>query len=142
MWEKSMLDRFDLNEQIILSVILEQLDRDKLEIVEALQKAIVKGLIPQDLVAETLSATRDLVIELRTRQLVSLDPEVSKSLDSWEKSINSPELGIENSINVTIPIIPFLLTYDVSCNLQSGINLESIWNKLCTFIGQKSPDKR
>jgi hypothetical protein len=62
------------------------------------------------------------------------DPKIAKCVDSWEEAINSPELGIENIIKVTIPIIPFLLTYEGSYKFQTGMKLDSTWNKLCAFI--------
>jgi hypothetical protein len=129
-----ILSRFDSSERAILSAIFERLDKDILEIVGAILDTVNNGSISQELTIETLDATKDLIAEIRAMRLKILDPNVARSLDSWEEAINSPELGIENMIKVTIPIIPFLLTYEGSYKFQTGMKLDSTWNKLCAFI--------
>jgi hypothetical protein len=134
-FRQPILDRFDVSEQKILSSVFERLDRDKLEIVEALLDVVERDAVPQDLIAETLRATKDLVSEIRAKQPKIQDPEAAaKSLNSWEEAINSPELAIDNMIKVTIPIIPFLLTYEGSYKFQNGMRLDSAWNKLKSCI--------
>jgi hypothetical protein len=131
---QSILDRFDLCEKKIISAVFERLDVDKLEIIEMLLNAVESGEVPKNLIDETLSATKDFVSEIRANRLEIQDPEVSTSLDSWEEAIDSPELKIENRIKVTIPIIPLLLTYEGSYRFETGLKLDSTWNKLCAFI--------
>jgi hypothetical protein len=129
-----ILSRFDSSERAILSAIFERLDKDSLKIVGTILDAVNNGSISQELTIETLDATKDLIAEIRAMRLEILDPNVAKSLDAWEKAMNSPELDIENMIKVTIPIIPFLLTYEGSYKFQTGMKLDSTWNKLRAFI--------
>jgi len=131
---QSILDRFEIRELKILSSVFGKLDRNKLEIIEALLNAVERDAVPQDLIAEILNSTKDLVSEIRGSLLEIQDPEAAKSLNSWEEAINSPELGIENMIKVTIPIIPFLLTYEGSYKFQTGMKLDSAWNKLRALV--------
>jgi HEAT repeat protein len=129
---QSILDRFEISEQKILSSVFERLDRDKLEIISSLLDAIKENRIPKDLTEEALEATKELITEMKSMQIQ--DPKMAKCVDSWEEAINSPELGIENLIKVTIPIIPFLLTYEGSYKFQTGIKLDSVWNKLRALV--------
>jgi HEAT repeat protein len=129
---QSILDRFEIGEQKILSSVFERLDRNKLEIISSLLDAVKENRIPKDLTEEALKDTKDLIAEMKSMQIQ--DPKIAKCVDSWEEAINSPELGIENIIKVTIPIIPFLLTYEGSYKFQTGMKLDSTWNKLCAFI--------
>jgi hypothetical protein len=128
----SILDRFEISEQKILSSVFERLDKDKLEIISSLLDAFKENRIPKDLTEEALKATKDLIAEMKSIQ--TQDPKIAKCVDSWEEAINSPELGIENLIKVTIPIIPFLLTYEGSYKFQTGIKLDSTWNKLRALV--------
>jgi len=57
-------------------------------------------------------------------------------VDSWEDTINSPELKVENKIKVTIPIIPLLLTYEGSYNFETGMKLDGVWKKLKDLVRQ------
>jgi HEAT repeat protein len=127
-----IFDRFKTSEQKILSSVFERLDKDKLEIVCSLLDAIKENKIPKELTEETLKATKDFITEIKSMQIQ--DPELVKCVDSWEDAMNSPELGIENMIKVTIPIIPFLLTYEGSYKFQTGLKLDSVWDKLRAFI--------
>ncbi|MEI6104217.1 MAG: HEAT repeat domain-containing protein [Methanothrix sp.] len=129
---QSILDRFEISEQKILSSIFERLDKDKLEIISSLLDAIKENRIPKDLTEEALKATKDLIAEMKSIQIQ--DPKIAKCVDSWEEAINSPELGIENLIKVTIPIIPFFLTYEGSYKFQTSIKLDSVWNKLRALV--------
>jgi hypothetical protein len=129
---QSILDRFEIGEQKILSSVFERLDKDKLEIISSLLDAIKENRIPKDLTEEAVKATKDLIAEMKSIQIQ--DPKIAKCVESWEEAINSPELGIENMIKVTIPIIPFLLTYEGTYKFQTGMKLDSTWNKLRAFI--------
>lgn len=128
--KQSLLDRFKLSEKKILSAIFERLDKDKLEIVRDLLDAIEKNKIPKELMYETLKATMDLILEIKSKQITIRDPDIA----SWDEALNPPELNVENRLKVSIPIIPLLLTYEGSYNFKSGLKLDETWKKLRKFI--------
>jgi hypothetical protein len=133
-FRRSILSRFDSSERVILSAIFERLDKDNLEIIGLIMDAVENGSIPQELTIETVNATKDLISEIKAMRLEIQDPNAAESLNSWEEAINSPDLGIENMIKVTIPIIPFLLIYEGSYKFQTGMKLNSAWSKLRALI--------
>jgi len=123
---ESLLNRFDSSERNILSATFDRLDKDRLEIVREILDAAEKDRITKELIEETLEATADLILEIKSMQTEIRDPAIA----SWDEALNSPELEIENRLMVSIPIIPLLLTYEGSYNFKSGLKLDEAWNKL------------
>ena len=44
--------------------------------------------------------------------------------------INDPEIGVADTLKVTIPIIPRILSYERVIELKSGVNLSAAWDRL------------
>jgi len=134
----SILDRFELNEKKILLPVLELLNKNKselseeLENIECLLNSIKENQISRELIEETMTATRMIITEMKSMQIQ--DSEIGKNLVAWDAIINSPELKIENKIKITIPIIPWLLSYEGAYSFQTGAKLDEAWRKLCACI--------
>ncbi len=125
-----LLDRFEFNEQRILSSVFERLDEDKLEIIKILIDAVEGKKVSKDLIAETLDGMKEMISEMREMRIEIKDVTRGISISSLDEIIDSPELSIENKLKVTIPIIPLLLTYEGTYNFKNSMKLDAAWTKL------------
>jgi HEAT repeat protein len=117
------------------AAIVESLNKNDKEIVSKVLDAIKNGNITQELANEKFAdeivkTTNELISEIKAEKLKIEDFEV-KNLDFWKEVVKSQ--SIENKIILTIPIIPFLLTYEASCKLKDG-KLRSLWNQIIAKV--------
>jgi tRNA/tmRNA/rRNA uracil-C5-methylase (TrmA/RlmC/RlmD family) len=98
------------HELVEISAILEEIDENK---------------IPDSEVEALLDGTRRYLAIMQERNLIL--PETKNELTSiiYESSIDT-----KHALKVTVPIIPFILSYEGEIGIGSGINLREVWNRL------------
>ena len=122
---QALLLHFDSVEQLLVQPFIQRLDDSDLIQVQASLETIDTKQLNEEEVQIILAETKQLLIELKSHNL-SL-PVSSKDID---EIINHSTLDTKHSLNLTIPIIPFILTYEGELGTGAGIKLKETWQKL------------
>lgn len=122
---QALLFHFNSVEQLLVQPFIQSLgDSDLIQIQASLETIDTKQ--PSDEEAQImLTETKQLLTELKSRGL-SL-PVSNKDMD---EIINYPTLDTKHSLKLTIPIIPFILTYEGELGAEAGIKLKETWQRL------------
>jgi len=122
---QALLFHFNSVEQLLVQPFIQSLgDSDLIQIQASLETINTKQ--PSDEEAQImLTETKQLLTELKSRGL-SL-PVSNKDMD---EIINYPTLDTKHSLKLTIPIIPFILTYEGELGAGAGIKLKETWQRL------------
>ena len=122
---QELLSHFDKQEQILLSPFTEKLDESQLLQVNAFLEAVDNDKISEGDIESTLLEIKNSLKQMNHQNL--LLPESSKAI--WG-IIEDPKLDSKHSLKVTIPIIPFILSYEGELALGTGANIKNIWESL------------
>lgn len=49
--------------------------------------------------------------------------------------VEDPKIELNNKLKLSIPIIPFILSYEAECNLKTAANLRTAWKKFLRGLG-------
>ena len=122
---QTLLFHFNSVEQMLVQPFIQRLgDSDLIQVQASLETIDTKQLNDEE-VQIILTETKHLLTELKSHNL-SL-PVSSKDID---EIINHPTLDTKHSLKLTIPIIPFILTYEGELVTGAGIKLKETWQKL------------
>ena len=76
-----------------------------------------------------LDAVRRALIHLQSRQLLDLDADGRRILDEVTELIRA-EADLHTGLELTIPLIPLLLNYNLNLDLGGGLDLRQAWDRL------------
>jgi hypothetical protein len=127
----ALLLRYDSGERAVIESITQRLNETQLETVEAVLIALDEGRVEENELTQLLDAVRQ---EVATLQQQGIELHGQKEIAS---AIKAPELDIKHKIKVTLPIIPLLLAYEGEILLGSGVNLETVWERLIQKVRGK-----
>ena len=133
---KTILARFDANEQIIIATIVDRLDEEQLVKTQVVLDGITNRQFEENELQNTLLAVRDSLNEIRQNETFLLDSSLSSEIENLSDVVDAPKLDASHKLKVTIPIIPFILSYEGEMALKSGMNLESAWQRLLSKVGR------
>jgi len=124
--QDSLLLRYQVSEQAILRVFIEQLNQTQLAFTENMLNAVAANQVSESEMLEMLA-----FIESRIPSLpASSQAEIAEI-------IKSPELDARHKITVTLPIVPFLINYEGELELGTGFNIKSAWELVMQKLGRK-----
>ena len=124
--QDSLLIRYQVSEQAILRVFIEQLNQTQLAFTENMLNAVAANQVSESEMLEMLA-----VLESRIPSLPS------SSQAEIAEIIKSPELDTRHKITVTLPIVPFLINYEGELELGTGFNIKSAWEFIIKKLGRK-----
>ncbi|MDU9049168.1 MAG: toll/interleukin-1 receptor domain-containing protein [Candidatus Electrothrix sp. Rat3] len=107
---------------------LQQLSYAQIAIINALTIAANESRIQENDVAELLQAVSTL------RNNLPAEHVAANILQSLPSIVDDPKVNVSNKLKVTLPIIPFLLSYEGECQLTSGCNLRLILQRVAEKI--------
>lgn len=128
---QAILSRYDAGERRIIDSLTERLDQTQAETVQTILDAVEKNQLNESEMAEAISAVQQALAELRQRGTAL--PEHAE----LEETISAPHLDVRHKLKFSIPIVPLLLEYEGEVELGSGVNLESVWNRLADKFRRK-----
>ena len=131
---RTVLARFDANEQTIITTIVDRLDQEQLVNTQAVLDSIATRQFAENELHETLVAVRDTLNEIRQKETFLSDSHLTSEIGDLSDVVDAPELNVSHKLKITIPIIPFILSYEGEMALKSGINLESAWHRLLSKV--------
>jgi hypothetical protein len=124
--QDSLLLRYQVSEQAILRVFIEQLNQTQLAFTENMLNAVSANQVSESEMLQMLA-----VLESRIPSLPS------SSQAEIAEIIKSPELDARHKITVTLPIVPFLINYEGELELGTGFNIKSAWEFIIKKLGRK-----
>ena len=132
----TLLARFDLSEQAILSTIVQHLDQNQLATVQSILDEIEAHPVPESELQETLSAVRQTLSEIKQNNTGRYDPQLVSEVKNLSEVVDDPKLDVNHKLKVSIPIIPLILSYETEVGLKSGLNLKNAWQRLKAWRGK------
>lgn len=112
-----------------IRAISSELEQQEAVDVAGVMVAVEAGRVEQGemltLLREAAAALRALEARSSAQDAPAL-PEVA-GLAEW---IEAPELSVKHKLLLTVPIIPFILSYGGEIEVGQGVNLEGLWRRL------------
>lgn len=134
---QTVLVRFDVYEQTIIRTIIDRLDQEQLVYTQAVLDSISTQRLSEVELQETLNAVREVSNEILQHEKIISDPNLANGIEQLSDLVDSPKLDASHKLKITLPIIPFFLSYEGFVELKSGMKLESAWNKLLSRVRGK-----
>jgi hypothetical protein len=131
---KTVLARFDANEQTIITTIVDRLDQEQLVNAEAVLDSIATRQFAEDELHELLVVVRETLNEIRQKETFLSDYHLTSEIENLSAVVDAPKLDASHKLKITIPIIPFILSYEGEMALKSGMNLKSAWQRLLSKV--------
>jgi hypothetical protein len=131
---QAVLARFDTSEQTVIATVVQRLDQGQLATVQAVLDAIEAELVPIDELEETLVAVQHTLSEIQQQGAALPDSTLVSEVERLSEVADAPKLDAKHKLKVTVPIIPYLLSYEGEVELKSGLNLEATWNRLVAKV--------
>ena len=124
--------KFDRAEETLWQPMLSHLDEAGRREIETMTTVIQQELAP---IAEIEKLTQSLQawIAAISRQ-TDLSQRDSNALLEADRLVNDTMLTPKHRLVATLPIIPFLLAYEGEIEVEAGLNLQSIWNRLMDYM--------
>ena len=109
------------------SAIYRHLSIDNQSIIEDILTEVHKGNLDRCKIQNAVDAIRRTLRHLQSKGIPIDDSEIEKALEDICMSVNS-DLNLEQQFELSIPIIPFLLTYKLG--LAADVDLGAVWQEL------------
>jgi len=132
---KTLLARFDLSEQAIITAIVLRLNQTQLATVQSILEVIEANRVPQNELQETLNAVQQALLEIRQKESGLYDSQLVSETKSLSEVVDDPKLDVNHKLKVSIPIIPLILSYETEVELKSGLTLKKAWEGLKARMG-------
>ena len=127
---KTLLARFDVNEQAIISAIVQRLDQNQLATVQSILDEIETHRVPENELQETLNTIQQALSEIKQNEVGYYDSQLMSEAKSLCDVVEDPKLDVTHKLKVSVPIIPLILSYETEVELKSGLNLKATWQRL------------
>jgi hypothetical protein len=85
----------------------------------------------------TLDAVRRALIHMQAQQLPALDAEVKRALDEVTEIVCAG-VDLRTGLELTVPLIPLLLSYRTTLEAGTGLDLRQVWRNLIDWARSKS----
>jgi hypothetical protein len=131
---RTVLARFDVNEQTIITTIVDHLDQEQLIDTQNVLDSIATRQFAENELHETLVAVRDTLNEIRQKETFLSDSHLTSEIEKLSDVVDAPKLDVSHKLKITVPIIPFILSYEGEMALKTGMNLESAWHRLLSKV--------
>jgi hypothetical protein len=125
---KEIPTRFAPGEQALIHMVVQRLTSDQLDLTRtALQEADRDPNTPEftQLMAAVVSALPDA-----QQQLMAENMAAANHLAQVAPVIQEPTADIKQKLKLSIPLIPFLLSFETELNLNIAANLTAAWERL------------
>lgn len=134
--QKALMVGLNSAERAIITTVVEKLNQEQLLMSQSVRAAIEEQQIPQQELQEALSALQQALAAIHSRggTLPHLEKEAAEQVTAILKE---PTLDISHKLSVTLPLIPFLLSYEADIALQGEMNLKKAWDRLVSRVHRK-----
>jgi hypothetical protein len=129
---QALLPHFNANERAALLPLATQLNENQIIEISAVLEAVDSNQIPELEIQSIINQTKVLLMQLKEHN-ISL-PEGDENIIEL---INEPTLDTKHALKISVPIIPFLVSYEGEVGLGTGLNLTEVWKKLVLKFGNR-----
>jgi hypothetical protein len=136
-FRKTLLTRFDDSEQAIISTVVQRLDQNQSATVQSILDEIETNRLPENELQETLSAVLQALSEIKENEAGYYDSRLVSEATNLLDVVDDPKLDVNHKLKVSIPIIPFILSYETEVGLKSELNLKNAWQRLKAWRGKR-----
>lgn len=120
---EALLFHFTSVERLIIQPFIQSLDDSDLIQIQASLETIDTKYLNDDESKIILTEAKQLLTELKSRNL-----SLPVSDEAMSEIINYPTVDTKHSLKLTIPIIPFILSYEGELGAGAGIKLRETWH--------------
>lgn len=124
-----LIARFDAGERTIIATVINKLDQSQLATTKTIINAMDADRIQEGDLIEALSAVQKVLLEI-LKEPGRHDAKMVNEVASLYKALDDPKLDLAHKLKLSVPIIPFILTYEGQVELKGGLNLNSVWQAL------------
>ncbi len=135
--QQTLLQRFDAGQRETVRAIIARLDEAQLAVTDAVLQAIEAGRLEHSELHEMLAAVGDTLDEVCERFRGVSDSALVGDVHRVAAVLKEPELDIAHKVKMSIPIIPFVLSYEWEAELKTGLNLGGAWQRLLAKVRGK-----
>jgi hypothetical protein len=125
---------FDASERRIIGSVIDKLDQSQLAATKSIIEAMEADRVKEGDLKEALRAVQQALSEI-LEQPQRHDPKMVGQATSLSKALDDPKLDSAHKLKLSVPIIPFILSYEGVVELKGGLNLRSAWNALKAKVG-------
>lgn len=118
-----LLMYFTAEERLLINPIANKLDEAQAIEVETVLEVIESNQISENEVNLVVSEIHQLLSLLRDRNI-----ELPDGNEAIVEVLNQPTLDAKHALKVSVPIIPFILSYEGELGLNAGVKLKETWN--------------
>jgi len=108
--------------------IYRRLERSHADELNAIMNALQDGKFEQREMAETLQGIERTLLIMR-KYNARLDKRVREAVDDLTEAVES-NLGLQQKLELALPIVPFFLDYKVELGAGSDVDLNKVWDEL------------
>jgi chromosome segregation ATPase len=119
-----LMQYFSPVEQSLILPCTERLDESELMQMQFFLKAVDTGQASEEEIQIMLTEARKIFKEWQDRNLT-----LPAGNEALSEIINSPTIDTRHALKVSIPIIPFILSYEGDLGLGSGVDLKKLWQQ-------------
>ena len=126
---RALLARFDAQEQRLVAAFVARLDAQQAATVQAVLTALEQGALAPSSLMDILAEVEQALVELQGQV-----GELSHPLAELQSAVHAPELDVQHRLKLTLPLIPWFLSYEGELSLGSRADLEQAWLRLVDRI--------
>jgi hypothetical protein len=127
-----LIARFDVSDRTIIDSVINKLDQGELATTKRIIDAMEADCVKESDLKEALGVVRQALSEI---QKDPHDAEVISQAANLSKALDDPKLDLTQKLKLSVPIIPFILSYEGEVELKGGLNLKSVWQSLKAKVG-------
>lgn len=125
---QTLLLRYHASEQGIIAAITYRLDQTQLAPMRAILDALETDQLPETEIRQLIAITQQVPAFLQQHPITFPEQQAVTQI------ITTPTLDMKHKLKMTIPIIPYLLSYEGEWALGSGVNLKAVWQRLVARV--------
>ena len=135
---QSMDQKLDtmLFQQRLLALAVNRLSQQQREDTNAVLAAVQMNQLPEQYLQQILSALQADLSSLQQSGMLLGSP-LEQPVVEAKAIFDDTKLDVKHKLKTTIPLIPFILSYETEISLDSGANLHAVWDKLVARIRHK-----
>ena len=126
--------KLTVEEQTVMASIVNRLDEQQLLETRVVVNEIAGDQVSIEEFQDLWQAVQATLLEVRRLKVFFSDLALKQEIEQVTEWVDAPQMEAKHKLLVTIPIIPYLLSYEGELELRSGMNLEAAWKNLVTKV--------
>ncbi|AFZ60302.1 hypothetical protein H6G54_07995 [Anabaena cylindrica FACHB-243] len=129
---QAVLAHFTTEETAIIEPITRQLEEAQIVEVEAVLKAIDSNQVSEEEIKLVVAQLKQAMASMRGKDFA-----LPSGNEAIIEALNYPTLDTKHALKVSIPIIPFILSYEGELGLSAGVKIREAWERWKTKLRNK-----